>query len=867
MAVTTDAHFSFVSKALAAHTFSVVRFTGTEGLSRLYEYEILVSAADAEIDLEAVLRNPATLTVHGQSGDAHVHGVVARIEQLHEIRGRFLYRACLVPRLAQADLYRENQLFLDKSVPDVIAAILKRIGLSGSDYTLKLKRSYPKWEYICQYDETDFAFISRWMEREGIYYYFEQGDDAEKVVITDSADAHEEMADTSSLRYAPRSAMVAERETVTALICRHAWLPGRVILRDYNYRKPSLELKAEAVVDSQGRGDVFSWGEHFKTPEDGKRLAEIRAEEIRCGEQVFHGEATAPGMHPGALFSLEDHYRDGYNQQYLIVEVTHEGAQPEAYLTDAVAQQSGDAPTLDYRNSFAAIPAGVQFRPARKTPRPQLHGTVNARVDAAGDGKYAEIDDQGRYKVRLPFDESGAPGGKASRWVRMAQPHSGPNYGTHFPLHKDAEVLLTFIDGDPDRPIIAAAVPNPETASPVSTANQTQSVIRTGGQNEIVIEDVEGGQKVTIQQACGNTLVLDGTKDAETMTMRQACGNVLTLDGTKGAEKTELKDKYGNQLLLDSKPGDEHIRIFSPHHHSGLELGRSFGSWTMSDTSTFTLGNIMQAVVGTQVCALVGAGVDVRMGNLMSAKLAQEFSFTYGGAYSFDYGYSYSYSKGAVVKSSEADYLTVADSDQILAAGEDVCLASGMKASGNAKALLTLIHHGDNRPAAARLSVGTRVVQVNGDPVTTNPYVIANVKTDVAVQKRLALMMAATLAGTGEAAKWGHRVAWAGSVLPVYFMLLQCIGYYFLKRKVDKEKIKAVTHREPMAAFIELQEDGTIVVQSSPLHGGGINLQAEQGDVVLVAGLQNEVRVGKHVTVGPDRVDIARGNLKVVATV
>ena len=133
---------------------------------------------------------------------------------------------------------------------------------------------------------------------------------------------------------------------------------------------------------------------------------------------------------------------------------------------------------------------------------------MSAKIDASGDGQYASIDDHGRYKVKIPFDLSDKENGEASHYIRMAQPYAGGNYGIHFPLHKNAEVLLTFVDGDPDRPVIAGSIPNPSNASPVKGANQTQAVLRTAAQNEIVIEDSDGGEQIHINQACGNEILM-----------------------------------------------------------------------------------------------------------------------------------------------------------------------------------------------------------------------------------------------------------------------------------------------------------------------------------------------------------------------
>jgi len=511
MAIDDTKRFTFASKGLPEDTFSVVEFKGTEGISRLYEFDITLASDDPEIDLKGVLQSPATLTIRGSDQDFPIHGIMAQFEQLHEVKGHYFYRALLVPRLWQADLYRENQLFLDKTVPDIIEEILRQAGLTTQDYELKLTRSYPQWEYICQYRETDFDFISRWMEREGIYFFFEQEEHNEKLIITDSSTSHKDIPGDATIPFSPPSGIMPEEEAITAFICRQKRLPNKVILKDYNYRKPSLDLKAEAEVDSNGRGNVYFYGEHFKTPEEGNELAKIRAEEIKCREDVYHGESTAPNLWPGFFFEIEGHYRQDYNRKYLIVEVDHEGHQTGSFWAGIGKESAKGEEKLTYANRFTAIRSDVQFRPERKTPKPRFYGTMNATVDAAGDGQYAELDDLGRYKVKLPFDQSDMDGGKASRWVRMSQPYAGAEHGMHFPLHKGTEVLLTFVDGDPDRPVIAGAVPNPETTSPVTAANQSESVIQTGGRNKIRIEDLLGSERIIMETPAANSWIRLGT--------------------------------------------------------------------------------------------------------------------------------------------------------------------------------------------------------------------------------------------------------------------------------------------------------------------------------------------------------------------
>jgi type VI secretion system VgrG family protein len=581
MAIDETKRFTFVSQGLPEDTFSVVEFKGTEGISRLYEFDITLASDDPDIDLKGVLQNPATLTIKSEDQEFPLHGILGQFEQLHEVKEHYFYRALLVPRLWQADLYRENQLFLDKTVPDIIEEILKQAGLTTQDYELKLTRNYPQWEYICQYRETDFDFISRWMEREGIYFYFEQGENNEKLIITDSSTAHEDIRGDATIPFSPPSGIVPEKEAIMAFLCRQKRLPNKVILKDYNYRKPSLDLKAEAEVDASGRGDVYFYGEHFKTPKEGNELAKIRAEEIRCRENVYHGESTAPNLCPGFFFTLDDHYRQGYNQKYLIVEVEHEGHQTGSLWAGVRKKSAEGEKKLTYANSFTAIRSDVQFRPERKTPKSRFYGTMNATIDAAGSGEYAELDDLGRYKVKLPFDQSDMEGGRASRWVRMSQPYAGAEHGMHFPLHKGTEVLLTFVDGDPDRPVIAGAVPNPETASPVTAANQTESVIQTGARNKIRIEDLLGSERIIMETPAANSWIRLGTPNDPGHVRDKLPGKgikiftegelieesqdhqIVTLDSVEDYDEEpnfELSDDSYKMIQQDLKKENEHLQ-------------------------------------------------------------------------------------------------------------------------------------------------------------------------------------------------------------------------------------------------------------------------------------------------------------------
>ena len=254
----TRKKFTFVSKALPEDTFAVISFKGVEGISRPYEFDITLVSEDPDIDLKEVIKNPATFNLNFEGEDFPTHGRLATFEQVHEIPGHVYYRAVLVPKLWQASLYQESQVFLDKSVEDIIKEILKQVGLTTSDYDLRpAKKDYCKWEYICQYQETHLNFLSRWMESEGIYYFFEQTEKSEKLIITNSLTTHQDIRSEKTVNYSPPSGLDhPEEEVVSAFLCRQRTLPKKVILNDYHFEKSDVPLVVEEVVDKKL---LFHW--------------------------------------------------------------------------------------------------------------------------------------------------------------------------------------------------------------------------------------------------------------------------------------------------------------------------------------------------------------------------------------------------------------------------------------------------------------------------------------------------------------------------------------------------------------------------------------------------------------------------------
>ena len=618
--------FSFVSNALPADTFTVVRFRGEEGLSRCYRFEIELAAPEAELDLESILRMPATLVVHRPEGDVPFHGILAEFRQSHQAGAYTFYQAVLVPRLWWLSLTHHNQVFLDQTMPQIVEACLQDGGLTTDDYESRFQNIFPSWEYVCHYRESHLAFVSRWMERGGVYFYFEQGESAEKVVLTDTKVSHTAMPEGETLRYRALAAMehFHREEVIWGFECRRHLLPQSLLLKDYNCNTPSLDLSARTPVSPNGRGEWYLYGENFLTPEEGQILAQARAEELLCREQQFTGESAIPFLRPGYTFQLLDHYRDSFNQQYLTVALEHEGSQAAYLLAGLGIPLAPGEEEPYYRNRFTAIPASVQFRPERKTEKARFFGFMNAKVDAAGSGQYAELDELGRYKVVLPFDLSGRKDGKASAWLRMMQPYAGSDHGMHFPLHKGTEVLLAFIDGDPDRPVIAGAVPNPATPSPVTGDNQTMAVLQTGGKNRIAMEDKEGSQRILLQTPVADSWIRLGAPN-------DPVAPDPTPTPTRPSPPTPTPSLSSSPTPTDKEEDDYHhtedgIYVYTngPWHLVGAKADVQI----LGESVEFILGLSQIVVCGNECYVKLLSNFDITAGLDVDAKFGGGFEFT-----------------------------------------------------------------------------------------------------------------------------------------------------------------------------------------------------------------------------------------------
>lgn len=547
----------------------VVAFTGSEAISRAYHFEIfvIVPQADGELDADAVLGKAATLEINDESGTPRrwYHGVLASLELQHDLGVDLLYRVELVPRLWELTLSHHSRVYANETFHKVAERVLKTANLKkDEDFSIAFPAAKP-YEHLTEYRESHFDFLNRVMEREGYYYYFEQRDTKEFLVISNAKGQQPDCAPAETPFFAVGAGDTSAVEAVRSFRMRAVAMPTNVRLREYDPLQPDANLTGTADVPHAVAGQLDYFGDNYTSQTDGNRIAGFRKEELQSRQKRFYGTGRVFNLAAGHYFTLEQHGRlDG---RYLVTEIRHVGSN---FAGASTAQQRlGFDSDTSYRVDFAAIDAEQQFRPPRVTPVPRIYGVEEAVICGAATSPYAQIDTHGRYKVKIHFDEGDLVDGKASTWVRMIQPHGGNPEGHHFPLRKGTEVLLVYLGGDPDRPVIAGAAHNTNKPSVVTESNHTLNVIHTGSDNRIEMEDAQGAQYIDISTPPMNTHVhLGATHGSHTHNF------VVSTDGTglihTGQSLDVTVDDWKHEIVtnyVDEDYDNDHLTTVKGKRH------------------------------------------------------------------------------------------------------------------------------------------------------------------------------------------------------------------------------------------------------------------------------------------------------------
>ncbi|MCI0694179.1 type VI secretion system tip protein VgrG [candidate division KSB1 bacterium] len=607
------ARYFFETPALSGETLQVVDFVGQDDISQVFRFDLNLVSKETDIDFAEVINKPATLTMVRGDEPTKIHGLIVDFQQGGRTADWVAYRAALVPRLWLLALNYQSRVFQNMTVEEIITQILKDAGFASDDFRFSLKASYKPREYCVQYRETDLNFISRLMEFEGMYFFFEHGDDRETMVIVDDRSENPMIDGESAISYSTGGGLVAkgEQETVSDFVCREKIVTGKVVLKDYNYRTPETALKSESQLNGDMPGMYYEYGQHFKDSSEGDRLAKVRNEEIECTRRVMTGASNCVGLRSGFKFSLKEHYRSDLDGDYLLTHVNHFGSQ------GAGMGMGGEA---TYRNDFTCIPADVQYREPRLTPEPRIPGIMTAKVETAG-GDYAYIDEEGKYRVKMPFDLSDKSNGSASRAIRMAQPYSGSNYGIHFPNRANTEMVWACIDGNVDRPLGLSTVPNPSNKAPSVAGNKAQCVIRTAGQNELRFDDTIGSEDI----------YLHGTKDWTidiTNDKNQTIGHDETLSVGNNRSKNvgvDQSEKIGSNKTIEV--GASHTETIGAN--KDLKVGANHNE-TVGANMTITIAQALTETVGINYAETVGAAMELTVGGMFIQTVGANKTTTVG---------------------------------------------------------------------------------------------------------------------------------------------------------------------------------------------------------------------------------------------
>lgn len=535
----------------------VESFNGFEAISSPFAFEVNFISAD-EIDALGAIGKPATLTVDVVDNRLRATGIIGSFRLKDPTpAGDYSYALTITSRFGLLELSRQNQVYAtdsDLTLPGLIDGILDNSlatssTTGGHQQTIpaskRLSGSYPARRHVVQYEESDFAFVSRLCEHDGIFYFFEHGDSGDTVVFGDSnlAFTQANLPDGAKVpfrrdRVAPGAGEVA----ITSFLAEAALTPGKIFLRDYSESTPAMQLLVQAAIDGDGPGVVVEHGTNFDSIDRGNTLARIRAEEIGCRRIVFRGECTAPQLRPGTFFDLSQHPNMALDGRYLVVEARHTAAVP-----NPLAYTPG-SDTRMYSNTVTCVKFDAAFRPRRSTPIPRLGGLFTAQIDAQGNGDRAEIDDSGRYKLRLAYDEANAPDGKASTSIRRSQPYAGPaDSGFHFPLLKGTEVVVSYLNGDPDRPIIVGALPNALNPDVVTSDSNVFNRIRSTSGSLFEINDGIAAAMAKSSAQAG----VPATTHAEV-----PAGLPATVTSGVAAAVEPPRPSVGGALLDDVSPND-----------------------------------------------------------------------------------------------------------------------------------------------------------------------------------------------------------------------------------------------------------------------------------------------------------------------
>ena len=578
-------------------------FTGHEEMSRLFRFHLDMLSLAPDIKPKDIVGKNITVKVilSDQSTERYFNGFVSRFVQLPAEGTLYRYQAEMVPWLWFLTCATDCRIFQEKSIPEIVEQVFKDFGFS--DFEVSLRGTHNKWEYCVQYRETAFNFVSRLMEQEGIFYHFRHEKDKHMLVLADHKSIHKLCPYQSSFRMEPSEGrgFSATEDSINYWERRYGFRPGKWAMTDYNFKTPSTSLLSEVesviALDGMQKFQIFDFPGEYHTRGDGDQLVKLRMEEEEVGYDVVHGAGGGRTFSPGCKFTLKHHDQKDQQGDYVLTSVTHSG-DVGGYFGGALESEAS------YRNTFTCIPASVQYRPARVTPKPLVQGTQTAVVTGPP-GEEIYPDKYGRVKVQFHWDRYGKKDEKTSCWIRISTPWAGKNWGGIAIPRIGQEVVVDFIEGDPDCPLITGRVYNAEQMPPydlpgskVVMGYKSRSTPGGVGYNEMICDDTKGKERINIHAQYDMSTTVEHD---ETLTVHNNRTTTVDVDHSETVGNNQTVDIGVNQT--ESVGSNRSISIGA---NDSLDVGANRDTTIGANHTVSVMGKEDITVAGSQTITVSG---------------------------------------------------------------------------------------------------------------------------------------------------------------------------------------------------------------------------------------------------------------------
>ncbi|WP_284427989.1 type VI secretion system tip protein VgrG, partial [Acidovorax sp. SUPP1855] len=651
------------------------RLQGRESLSELFALDVDLLSESKSLDPKALLGKHATVEVETEGGGRrYLDGIVTRFGLQGEDHRYYAYRLRLQPWLWLATRKSDFRIFQNKTVPDIIEEVL---GKYGHPLQKRLTRAYRSWDYCVQYGETDCAFVSRLMEHEGIYYYHQHSAGQHILTLADDIVAsHSPLAGAAVIPfYPPEKAAVADKENIHAWELHQAIHSGRHYNDDYDFKKPRADLsnmRQTPPGHAHDAHEVYEWPGGYTEFGDGEAYARVRLQESLTGHSTVRGQSRHRALAPGYTFTLENYPREDQNQAYLLTGLEYhfkENPQVSAAAPGpkGTAQEEGSF----QRFTLLAQPTSVPYTPERTTPKPRTTGPQTAVV-VGPPGEEIWPDQYGRVKVQFHWDRIGAMNENSSCWVRVSSSWAGSGFGALFIPRINMEVVVDFLNGDPDHPLITGCVYNADNMPPWALpANATQSGIKTksskggafgdglkngaGDANAIRFEDKAGAEQLWLHAQKDQLTEVENDEDKwvgndRRKTIDRDETNVIHRDRTETVDRNEKITVHG--WRTEEVDGDETITIHSNRtervdHDEKISIGDNRNEDVGID-ETVSIGKNRSKTIGKNEKDQIGSNWTIQVGKMKTETVGMVALQNVGMAKMMNIGMAYSVNVGMV---------------------------------------------------------------------------------------------------------------------------------------------------------------------------------------------------------------------------